>query len=208
MPYRIYSVVLGILVFSRVFAAQSQEAKTILPPDNMHTIAGQPMNDLQPSVLASKHRSRWDFAIAFAGPTNVARNDWLKVPSRVGSKIELWLNDGRKLEPTDADARGAMSLPAQTTVGEATSGINRRWRSGQWVQIPTHLGRNGRKLYAQTGSFELSKIFGTSFTNDVKVKITPVLYKRESNDVVRLVEFPPITLNLMTNGNVQKVTSP
>jgi hypothetical protein len=201
----IYSLAVGTLVIAAV--ASGQVTNEVGRDGNIREIQGETTNELQPRLLISKQQNNWDFAIDFTGPTNVPRNDWLKVPNRVGSKIELWLNDGRKLEPTDADARGAMNLPAQTTVGEATSGINRRWRSGQWVRIPGHLGRNGQRLFAQTGSFELSKIFGASFTNDVKLKITPVLYKRESNDVVRLVEFPPITMDLMTNGDVQKVTS-
>jgi hypothetical protein len=207
MTHSIYSVVLGTLVTYAALGADGQVTNAAATAGNMHEIQGEATDDLQPIVLVSKQQFNWDFGVDFAGPTNVQIGTWLKITNRVGSKLELWQNDGQKLDAKDNDALAAMRLPVKTTVSEATAGINRRWRGGQWLRLPKRLQRNGKKMLVNTGVFNLTKVYGISFTNEVVLKLTPLLYKADTNDMVRLVEFPPITLKLLTNGDVQKVTS-
>ncbi len=55
------------------------------------------------------------------------------------------------------------------------------------------------------GIIYLQSVFNTSFSNDVVLQVTPMLYKVETNDVTaHLVEFPPIKVRLMSNGDVRK----
>jgi len=59
---------------------------------------------------------------------------------------------------------------------------------------------------ATSANFSLQSAFDVSFTNDVVLQITPLIYKVETNEVTaHLIEFLPIKMKLLSNGEVQKL---
>jgi len=169
---------------------------------NWRQISGEATNGLQPNLLILKEAANWSFEIDYIAQTNFPENTWLKVTNRVGSKLELLL-DGKKIQLNDAAALAAMSLPAQTTVSNIMKTLHHREHPWLWLRFGSRSPIAGESAAATT--FDLKQAFGISFTNNVVLQLTPLLYRVDSNiQTARLVEFPPIKLKLLSNGDVKK----
>lgn len=150
-------------------------------------------------------RNGWEIDIALASQTNFPARTWLKVTNYVGSKLELWQTNGVQIISTNATILGAFHLPKQTKVSEILSHSfsPRNQRAYQWWLVG-HPANEWSSDY--TANFMLESAFDISLTNDYVLQITPLIYKVETNGVTaHLVEFPPIKVKLMANGNVQKL---
>lgn len=166
---------------------------------------GDATNGLQPDILVEKSEIDWHIDIELFARTNFGKNTWLKITNRVGSKLQLWLTNGVELTITNPSALAAMNLPAQTTVSNIMHGVRPLHTRGlRWWPV---VGQG-----VATGEFHPMTVFslqsdgGISLTNDVVLQITPLIYKVETNGATaHLVEFPPIKMKLMANGNVQKL---
>lgn len=116
--------------------------------------------------------------------------------------MELWRTNGVAVVSTNRDVLSAFHLPKQTTVAEIISHsvYPRNKRGYQWWSIgsPVKAGRGGEATL-----FTLESAFPILMTNDYILKISPLLYKVDTNTVnALLVEFPAITVKLMSSGQV------
>ncbi|MGD0207195.1 MAG: hypothetical protein ABSC89_06285 [Verrucomicrobiota bacterium] len=114
--------------------------------------------------------------------------------------------DGVELKSTNSSVLAATNLPYQTTVSNIMRGVHPSNRRGsQWLSVVGQPITAG-KFYPSVTFFRLCDAFDISFTNDVVLQITPLIYKVETNEVTaHLVEFPPIKMKLLSNGEVQKL---
>lgn len=197
-----FTFIIAIL-YGRAFATDSPSERF-----SLHEIFGEPTNNIQPEIEIQKsgtNWSDWSIGIDFIAKANFTRNTWLKITNRVGSKLQLWLTNGMELQSTNSGVLAAMNLPAQTTVSEVMHGVHpSNTRGMQWLRTnPTGVGSGD---IASATTFSLQNAFDVSFTNDVVLQISPLIYKVETNGAIaHLVEFPPIKMKLMANGNVQKL---
>ena len=61
-------------------------------------------------------------------------------------------------------------------------------------------------MLSPAGGCELKWAFGIDFTNDYLLRITPFIYRPDTNLVnAQLVEFQPIKVKLLSNGKVEKL---
>lgn len=136
--------------------------------------------------------------------TNTPRNTWLMISNKVGSKLAMWQTNGEALPLIDPSAKAAYDLPVESTVKQATLGINRRFRPQQWWGGPEETLRT-QKVVAATG-FRLKTCFGVVFTNDVVLSVNPLMYHVSPNhETVHLVEFPTIRIALGKDGTIQQL---
>jgi hypothetical protein len=155
-------------------------------------------NGLAPAIMLRNELQDWFVNIDFKPETELPRETWLKITNRVGSKLVLWDSNEVEIVPTDTNTLAVTNLPRESTVADATLGIPKRRRGLQWLRLEP-----GSFDFAT--AFRLSEVFGITFTNDYVLQVTPLLYRTQTNDRVRLVEFPPIKLKLLSNGKVEKV---
>jgi len=167
-------------------------------------ILGETTNYLQPHLLIEKYGADWSIEVDYLAQTNFSRNTWLKITNRIGSRLQLCLTNGMELQSTNLGVLAAMNLPSQTTVSNVLCSIPWRWRPAQWLRTnPTGVGIGD---LATSANFSLQSAFDVSFTNDVVLQITPLIYKVETNEVTaHLIEFLPIKMKLLSNGEVQKL---
>lgn len=167
-------------------------------------IRGEGTNDLQPIVQVSKNDSNWRVGVDLLAHTNFAADAWLKTTSRIGCRIELWTAEGIQVVSSNSDVLAAMAAPSQTTVSNILRSIPRRWRSSQWWRTGARGSRAGETYLLS--AFDLQSAFSIPLTNDVAVRLVPLIYEVETNKVsARLVEFPPIKLKLMSGGEVRQI---
>jgi hypothetical protein len=201
--------ILGLAISSPVYADNLAQ-----PPNkngDICEVVGDTVEGLRPKLLVLREASNWSFELSFDAQTNLSINGWLKITNRVGSKLELWLSDGKKAPIKDASAIAAMNLPAQTTVSNVWQNVPHRWRARQWLFYFSRAKGTKEGENAAATTFGLRDVFDLSFTNDVTLRVTPLLYRVDRNingdpniETARLVEFPPIKLKLLSNGDVQK----
>lgn len=116
--------------------------------------------------------------------------------------MELWRTNGVAVVSTNRDVLSAFHIPKQTTVSEIISHsvYPRNKRGYQWWSIgsPVKAGRGGEATF-----FTLESAFPILMTNDYILKISPLLYKVDTNTVnAQLVEFPAIKVKLMSSGQI------
>jgi hypothetical protein len=198
----IYSLTFIIsIIYGKAFAANVPSEQFAL-----YDFFGGPTNGLQPHLLiekSGKNWDDWDIEIDFIAKTNFAKNTWLKITNRVGSKLQLWLTNGVELQLTNPSALAAMNLPSQTAVSNIMRNVHpSNTRGLQWWPVVQHGVVDGES-YQATG-FKLQSAFDISFTNDVVLQITPLIYKVETNmETAHLVEFPSVKMKLLSNGEVR-----
>lgn len=203
MFYRIlFALILGMISF-RVLTSNGQPP---LGKENKPTeIFGEPTNCLQPRLLIEKYGNNWSVGIDLYARTNFGKNTWLKISNRVGSKLQFWSTNGVEIPLTNSNVLAAKNLPSQTTVSDIMRGVHPTHIRGlQWWPVVGRGVATGE--FYQMAGFSLQSDCGISFTNDVVLEISPLIYKVETNGAkAHLVEFPPIKMKLMANGNVQKL---
>jgi hypothetical protein len=166
---------------------------------------GEATNCLQPDILIEKHGVGWQIDINLYAQTNFLKNTWLKITNRIGSKLQLWLTNGMELPPTNPAVLAAMNLPSRTTVSDIMRNVHpSNTRGLQWLPVVGQ-GMVAGEFYTSAG-FNLQSAFDVSFTNDVVLQITPLIYKVETNEITAdLVEFPPIKIKLLASGEAKKI---
>ena len=174
-------------------------SKTALA-SNLIDIVGYPTNYLEPHILIEKYGTNWNVEIDFLALTNLDRHAWLKTTNPIGSKLHLWSTGGTEIRLTNADVVAAFNLPRQLTIDDIIRSVRPIDRRGlQW------LWTRQEALSAAT-SFNLPPGFEASITNGVILRIIPLIYKIETNEVTAdLVEFPPIKIKLLPNGEAKKI---
>ncbi len=160
-----------------------------------------PTNGLRPSVHFGRSDTGWEVFVSYVAQIDFPARAWIKTTNRVGSKLELWQTNGVRIVSTNSDVPAAFHLPKQTTVAEIRSHSVYPWhkRGYQWW------GKEG--VASGSGSaaalFTLESVFPISMTDDYVLKISPLLYKVDTSTVnAQLVEFPAITVKLMSSGQV------
>ncbi len=164
-------------------------------------VIGTAAQGLQPIVIFEKNRgdNDWWLVLKFSPSTNFAILTWLAPFKYFRAKFQICLTKGDHIQPTDPRLLDAMTLPFFTTVSNALRGVRWDRRGGQW---PHGIARQS----FQTASFSLRSGFGTPFTNDFLLQITPLMYKENTNNQTAwLVEFPPIRVKLKIDGTVEKL---
>jgi len=172
---------------------------------SLYEIVGSATNGLQPHLSIEKSGKDWSVGIDLHAQTNFDKNTWLKITNRIGSKLQVWLTNGVEVTSTNQSILTAMSPLAQTTVANIMVGVRPLHTRGlQWWPVVNKAVTAGD--FGPTTVFELQTDFGISFTNDIILQIAPLIYKVETNEVTaHLVEFPPIKMKLLSNGEVQKL---
>jgi hypothetical protein len=203
-----YLFLISLLAFGKSVVAEgfttNQNAPILDAGNGWQNILGQAANGLQPDIILGYSGSGWDVEISLIAKADFPARSWLAISNRVGSKLELWQTNGVQIISTNADVLAAFHLPKQTTVSEALHGVYREWRGRQWWGGRNPLNEGTSLSY--TTVWSLQSYFDISPTNDYVLQITPLIYKVETNEVTaHLVEFPPIKVKLMANGNVQKL---
>ena len=173
--------------------------------DGVQEVFGESTNGLQPLVLITRlpEKHDWILGMNFFARTNIPPHAWLTISNRVSSRLAIKLPSGKELQPKNPDARGALHLPAQTTVGDVMRGYwgGVRIRGAMWLMND---GANSGETSGQTTTFSLREAFEIPFDMDVTLDLTPLLYKVETNmETVHLVEFPPIRIQLLANGGIR-----
>ncbi|MGA2181173.1 MAG: hypothetical protein ABSH15_16520 [Verrucomicrobiota bacterium] len=202
LRYACFILFIGVIALK----TSTTDAQSLLGKENNPVeILGEATNGLQPRLLIEKYGSDWSVEIDLYARTNFEKNAWLKITNRVGSKLQLWLTNGIELQLTNSSILAAMNLPSQTTVSNIMRGVHPSNKRGlQWWPVVGH-GVAAGESYTAAG-FSLQSDFDISFTNDVMLQITPLIYKVETNEVMaHLTEFPPIKMKLLSNGKVQKL---
>jgi hypothetical protein len=187
-----------------VFAQESKSNIHSSGGSGIPEVWGEATNGLQPDILVEKLGTDWQIDIELYARTNFAKNTWHKITNRFGSKLQLWLTNGMELQSTNPSVLAAMNLPEITTVSNIMHGVRPLHTRGlQWWPVAGRGVVDGES-YPTTG-FNLKSAFDISPTNDYVLQITPLLYEVETNEVTaHLVEFPPIKMKLMSNGDVRK----
>jgi hypothetical protein len=195
---------------SRILVANAQLPKQNAQSSDkeyttMREVKGNATNGLQPCIDFNASSNGWDIDISMLARADFSERTWLKVTNHVGSKLELWQTNSAPVFSTNADIWAAFHLPEQTTASEIIrhSFIRPDRRAYQWWRAGRPVSE-GELDY--TANFKLETAFDIFPTNDYVLQITPLIYKVETNEVTaHLVEFPPIKIKLMANGNVQKI---
>lgn len=167
-----------------------------------------PTNGLRPSVHFGRSDTGWEVFVSYVAQIDFPARAWIKTTNRVGSKLELWQTNGVRIVSTNSDVLAAFHLPKQTTVAEIISHsvYPRHMRGYQWWKtgLPVRAGSGG-----DTAPFTLGSAFTISMTNDYVLKMSPLLYKVDTNAVnAQLVEFPPVKLKLKSDGHVEEIAGP
>ena len=184
--------------------ANKDNAPLLDARNDYQQIWGDPTNGLQPAIILG-YSAGWDVCINLLAQEDFPGHMWLAISNRVGSRVELWRTNGTQVLSKDADVLNAFHLPKHTTVSEIVQGVHPRNKRGmQWWRL-------ARPTRAQTSAqyrtvWTLQSAFEMSPTNDYVLKISPLIYKVETNEVTaHLVEFPHIAIKLMTDGRAQRI---
>jgi hypothetical protein len=167
-------------------------------------IWGEAANGLKSCVTVDKNKD-WYFYMDYVAQADFPAHTWLNITNRVLSKLELWQTNGMQVLSENPDVLDAFHLPKQTTVSEIMhhSVMPRSHCAYQWWLVGRPVSKGTR--YG-SGGISLQSAFDVSFTNDYVLKITPLIYKVETNEITaHLVEFPPVKIKLMADGNIQKL---
>jgi len=167
-------------------------------------VVGSATNGLSCGLIVVPTSCGWDIDIQLAAETNYPARVWLRITNQVGSQLELQRTNGSAVASTNVDALAAFHLPLRTTVSEIMqhSSIPRDRRAYQWWLVG-HAARVGD--YYETALFKLESVFPICLTNDYVLRVTPLIYKAETNDnSVNLIKFPPVKIRIYSNGDVRK----
>ena len=182
--------------------------KKVNPPildarNDEQVISGEATNGLQPDIILGCSGEGWHVFISLRARDDIPGFTWLAITNHVGSKVELWYTNGVQVLSKNADIVNAFHLPKTTTVSEVMhSGYPRDRRGLQWWRAGNPAGSGTSSAYTQR--WILRTAFNMSPTNDYVLKISPLVYKVETNaSTAHLVEFPCVTVKLLTNGRVQ-----
>lgn len=170
-------------------------------------IWGVATNGLRPVVFIGYSPKGWDLAISLLPLENFPERTWLAITNHVRSKVELWRTNGVQVLSTNADVVNAFRLPKRTAVSEVfvNSGYPRHMRGLQWLSAGGPISAGKLAPYS-TDWWRPKSAFNMSPTNDYVLKISPLIYRADTNGVTaRLVEFEPMAIKLMTGGRVQGV---
>jgi len=208
-------VLLGIALTRLGAAAHTAQPNVavVVPGSNWYDVRGDATNGMQPTILIGREYSgtnyNWSYDMSYIAQTNFSRNEWISITNRADARLVLWDKDGQKIPLKDRETAAAASLPLQTTVKDIKRGVPRSRATLLWL----HFERDPKQKVdvaagqsAWVTSFNLGTAFASSFTNDMVLELTPLLYRVNTNIVnAKLVEFPPIKLKLHANGEVEKV---
>jgi hypothetical protein len=155
---------------------------------------------MAPELLVSRVRTNWYIELDFQPLQEFPRRTWLKVTNVVGATLNFYSTNGQELLSINPDVLMASKLPHQTAVSNVMRGVNRRWRGAQWLE--TYQGST-----VPAAGFDVHSALGRVFTNDLTLRIRPLLYQVDrSGTSAKLVEFPAVTLELLSDGEVRDVT--
>jgi hypothetical protein len=189
-------------VHAQATRARQQSFEHLLPG-----IWGEATNGLQPYVDADKEGTEWHVEIDFYARTNFPKNAWLKTTNRLGSTLVLVLPDGTEINSTNPFAAGVDQFPSQTTVSNIWQKVPHFERIHLWLPLSLDAAVPGDSGAA--ANFALWGAFPFPITNDVVLKVTPLLYRIDSDiQTAHLVTFPTISMSLLTNGTVKAVGKP
>jgi len=193
--------------------ATHPDGAIVIPGSNWYNVPGNATNGLQPTILIAKNYSgtnyNWSYDISYVAQTNFSRNDWISITNRAGARLELWDKQGQKMPLKDPETVAAVNLPLQTTVNDIKRGVKRSRATLLWLRFDRDPKQKmdvapGQSAWVTT--FNLGTAFRSSFTNDMVLQLTPLLYRVDTNIVgARLLEFPPIKMELHANGDVKKI---
>ena len=155
---------------------------------------------LQPVFSFHNYGGEWSVTIDYFTRTNYGPNSWLLPTNRVASKLELWQTNGVPITSKNVDALAALHPPSQTTVSNIINHfhpVNRR--GSRWLRtVPGYL--------SGAAAFDLDWAFGVPATNDYVLRITPLVYRPDTNLVnAQLIEFKPIKVKLLSNGSIEQL---
>jgi hypothetical protein len=197
----------GVLLFLGVILCQSCFGEEMSPLIDYPMTAqppyfwGHATNGLQPLLRIERGGSDWAVEIFYLARTNFPGNVWLRVTNRAGSKIKVLDQNGEERPLKEPSALSAWKLPVETKVSDVMRGVERPRRVLQWWKTDFTNSVAG-KLHSAT-TFGLENLYGGPFTNDYILLLAPLLYKVDTNgETAHLVEFPSLSLKLLTNGNV------
>jgi hypothetical protein len=207
----IYQCALISITISKSFEANAQlntpSAPLLDAKDDWQIVQGKITDNLQPCAWIGREGIEWSLSLELSayGQTDFQRFPLLEITNRVGSKLELWQTNGVPVVSTNVDVLAAFNLPKQATVSEIMRGMPLRRSALYWWRGSI----NPRvKMMPFTTIWSLQSYFDISPTNDYVLQITPLIYKVETNEVTaHLVEFSPIKVKLLANGNVQKLSN-
>jgi hypothetical protein len=150
-------------------------------------------------------QSGWNICVGFNAQLDFPSRTWLKVTNQVWAKLKLFYTNGTELISKSSDLRNAFYIPIRTTVEEirfhTSYGKNRR--AYQWLNVGDAVTAG---YMESTGDFDLGLAFNMPTTNDYLLKVSPLIYKVETNLVdVHLIEFPEIRILLKSNGSGEQV---
>jgi hypothetical protein len=167
-------------MFGRELLADDQGGKALHLPIELRS-----SNGLVPKIFMEKTGNGWSVNFDFEAQTNFARNTWLRITNRVGSRLRLWTTNRIEIVSTNTDLLHVTSLPAKTTVREIMSGVPRRWRVNQWLY--TQVGGS-----ITTTGFNLQDYFSFPATNDVVLQITPLMPNGDVKKIEVTEEVAPV----------------
>jgi len=171
-------------------------------------IQGDATNGLRPSILIGKEGPNWSYELDFLSLTNFLDTSWMKITNRVGAKLQCWQSDGTEVFSTNTEVLDAMHLPVKTTASEIRRSVpHSRWGLC-WLRVGSSRAVGNEPVTAASTTFNLADAFSAPFTNYGVLKITPLLYRVDTNmQAAQLVEFPPIKVKLLPDGHVQTLTT-
>jgi hypothetical protein len=174
-------------------------------------IYGRPKGDVLPVSCLSQD-GNWDVCVYFTSTRPVSNDWWLCVTNKIGCQLHLWESDGSELHSKKSYVSAAFHLAKQATMSSLFEYL-RHQRSGPMLMEHLRIDPDG---VSQAYEFQLGDLFPMQFDHEYLLQVTPMLYKARTNvlqvksvnDVVTnrtladLVEYPPLILKLLTNGNV------
>ncbi len=173
------------------------------PP--LRSINGSSFNGLLP-IVTIDGGPQWGMEIAFEAQTNFSKNAWMRTRIPTGCRLTAQTLSGAELAITNPAVLAAIHLPAETTVSNIWSGLPRREFIHQWLRLSLDAPKPGDN--GVSANFPLSRAFSLPFTNDVVLKMEPLLYRIDADlKTAHLVTFPPIQIKLMTNGLAEALSS-
>jgi hypothetical protein len=190
-----YNKLLSIimLVFINVRLPFAQGTNTV----DSNSDAVDAAKALHANLYSIRNSNDWEIVLQFTPVTSFKRYAWLQTANPFGAQIQLCFTNGVPCNPKDSMVRQAFDLPFYTTVSNALHGVPWEVRTGQWPLGNTTF---------QTAAFSLKAAFDISFTNDVILQVTPLMYKENTNNQMAwLVNFPPIRVELKTDGTIEKL---
>lgn len=193
----------GAVIFLTAFASDQLAAQNMQKDYSTKDVGGSLTNGLLSSFEFIPSDRGWEIDIVLIAQTNFPPQTWLKITNRVGSKLALWQTNGTPIVSKKLDVLAAFDLPPKTAASEILNFHPRRGRVYQWWLVGRPAVQGSSEDIAD---FKLESAFGISPTNDYMLQISPLIYKVETNEVIaHLVEFPPIKIKLLSNGDVQKI---